>query len=236
MDDSHVLLIEKDQNRAAGIAKGLPDRAKLSIISDARNALHILMRNTFDLIALNGLLNGVQGLFTYLYDLREAKNTMLLLYPVRDSDARAHFFKCFDICLAEENPQECAAAISALLRWPGAGAVRDGDLPPGRIIYKDLGLDLERQAVVMRGKPVELTTVEFRVLFLLASNPGILFSRDRIYDRLWGIDHPYGVMGVSNFISSIRRKLGLSPKDREYIRTVHGAGYQFGKWNFEKSG
>lgn len=73
MDDSHVLLIEKDQNRAAGIAKELPDQAKLSVISDAGNALHILMRNTFDLIALNGLLNGVQGLFTYLYDLREAK-------------------------------------------------------------------------------------------------------------------------------------------------------------------
>lgn len=236
MDDRHVLLIEEDQSRASGIAKELPDRAKLFIISDAGNALHILMRNTFDLIALNGLMNGVQGLFTYLYDLRQVKNTLLLLYPVRSSDARAHFFKYFDMCLAEGNPQECAAAINALIRWPGAGAVRDGALSPSHVIYKDLDLDLERQAVVMRGNPVELTTVEFRVLFLLASNPGILFSRDRIYDRLWGNDHPYGVMGVSNFISSIRRKLGLSPKDREYIRTVHGAGYQFGKWNFEKRG
>lgn len=226
---SRVLLIENNQTWAAGIEKELPDCAKLSVIGDAQNALHILMRNTFDLIALNGRLNGIQGLFTYLYDLRQAKNTLLLLYPVQNSDARAHFFKHFDMCLAEGNPRECAAAIGALLRWTGAGASRDGGWQPNHITYKELHLDLQRQAVMMRGKPVELTTVEFRVLFLLASNPGILFSRDRIYDRLWGLDRPYGVMGASNFISSIRRKLGLSPKDREYIRTVHGAGYQFGK-------
>lgn len=79
----------------------------------------------------------------------------------------------------------------------------------------------------MKGIAVTLTTMEFRLLYFLASNPAIIFSKERIYERVWQENSLYGSKSVSDMICSIRRKLKLSPKDTTYIKTVKGAGYCF---------
>ena len=100
-------------------------------------------------------------------------------------------------------------------------------MPPGRIIYMDLTIDPLRQKVVMKDREVNLTALEFKLLYFLASNPSIVFSRDLIYERVWRENSVYGSKSVSDLICSIRRKLGLSPKDTQYIKTIKGAGYCF---------
>ena len=72
-----------------------------------------------------------------------------------------------------------------------------------------------------------LTTLEFNLLYFLASNPSIVFSREVIYERVWREDSLYGTKSVTDLICSIRNKLGLSPKDSEYIKTINGVGYCF---------
>ena len=228
--DRLVLLIDDHPERTAGVCHLLPQKsAKLSVAISVTEALHLLMLYSFDVAAVCATLERASFLFSFLFDLRRAKNTLLLLYSIPDPEDRADCLsRGFDMCLASDHPKECAAAIAALLRWPGSGPLQSGERPPGRIIFKDLTIDPMRQLVTMRGEVVDLTTAEFRILYLMASNPGLLFTREHIYERIRGVSGEYGVMGISNTISSLRQKLGLSPKDTEYIRTIHGAGYRFG--------
>ena len=84
-----------------------------------------------------------------------------------------------------------------------------------------------RRSVSIGGKPVELTAKEFDILHLLASYPGIVFSKAQIYERVWNEEYLYPSTSVSDLISSMRRKLGLNPKEGRYIQTVFGSGYRF---------
>lgn len=186
------------------------------------------MISTFDVVALDVGTEDSTHLLGLLIDLRNAKNTLLLLFPVERSDVRTSFLnRGFDMCLPECDSKECAAAICSLLRRPSANEYPTGATPPGRIIYKDLTIDPLRQKVQIKDTEVTLTTLEFKLLYFLASNPSIVFSKDLIYERVWRESSLYGSKGVSDMICSIRKKLSLSPKDSTYIKTLKGTGYCF---------
>jgi len=74
---------------------------------------------------------------------------------------------------------------------------------------------------------ISMTNKEFDILELLARNKGQVFSKEQIYERVWNDDFRYANTGVSDIISSLRKKLGLNARDNRYIQTVHGAGYRF---------
>lgn len=97
------------------------------------------MIRTFDVVALDADTEDAARLIGLLLDLRHAKNTLLLMFPIGKSDVRAAFMnRGFDMCLAENSPKECSAAVCALLRRPSADEYPTEAAPPGRIIYKDL--------------------------------------------------------------------------------------------------
>ena len=95
------------------------------------------------------------------------------------------------------------------------------------ITHMDLLIDPLRRTVVMEGRKVDLTTKEFDILYLLASHPGVVFSKAQIYQHVWNDDYAYATTSVTDHISSIRRKLELSIKDKRYIQTLYNAGYRF---------
>lgn len=198
------------------------------IASTIQNAVSQMMTRTFDVVALDTETEDAARLISLLLDLRHAKNTLLLLFPIGDSDVRAAFMsRGFDMCLAENSPKECAAAVCALLRRPSANEYPTEATPPGRIIYKDLVMDPLRQRVTMRDAQIVFTALEFKLLYFLASNPSIVFSKELIYERVWREGSIYGTKSVTNLISSIRKKLNLPPGDSEYIKTLKGTGYCF---------
>jgi len=82
-------------------------------------------------------------------------------------------------------------------------------------------------SVSIDGRIVSLTVKEFDILHFLASHPEIVFSKEQIYTHVWNEEYMYTSTSVSDCISSIRSKLGLSPKDGRYIQTVFGVGYRF---------
>ena len=187
-----------------------------------------MMIRTFDVVALDADTEDAARLIGLLLDLRHAKNTLLLMFPIGKSDVRAAFMnRGFDMCLAENSPKECSAAVCALLRRPSVDEYPTEAAPPGRIIYKDLMMDPLRQRVTMRGSQLSFTALEFKLLYFLASNPSIVFSRELIYERVWRESSLYGSKSVNDLICSIRKKMGLSPKDTDYIKTVKGVGYCF---------
>jgi DNA-binding response OmpR family regulator len=95
--------------------------------------------------------------------------------------------------------------------------------------FGDLVIDPVAREVKVRGEIVEVTRVEFELLDLLSANPRVVFSRERMLDRLWGPGW-YGDPHVLDVhISNLRRKLGEDPRNPHYIRTVRGVGFRIGE-------
>ena len=91
---------------------------------------------------------------------------------------------------------------------------------------KDLIIDPESRQVFLKGKELKLTRKEFDLLFCLASNPGKVFTRDQLYDRLWDEQSAFNVDDVVKaHIKALRQKLSAS--EMEYIKNVWGVGYRF---------
>lgn len=224
-----ALLIVSDKERAEYHRTFLRNiGVTLYIAATIRDAVSQMMILAFDMVALDVGVEDSSRLIGLLLDLRHAKNTLLLLFPIKDSDTRAAFLnRGFDMCLSESGPKECAAAICALLRRPFASEYPAEAAPPGRIIYEDLTIDPLRYKVTMGSREISLTTLEFKLLYFLASNPSIVFARDLIYERVWRENSLYGSKGVTDMICSIRKKLGVASSDQKYIKTIKGTGYCF---------
>lgn len=132
-----------------------------------------------------------------------------------------------DVCLEKPvDADEVVAVINASLRRAARMQGRGIKLVPC-ITHKEMTIDPLRRTVVMEGQTIELTTKEFDILHLLASYPGIVFSKGQIYKHVWNDDYAFGTTSVTDLISSLRRKLGLNSRDKQYIQTIYNAGYRF---------
>jgi len=119
------------------------------------------------------------------------------------------------------SPRELVARASAVLRRQG----RAGE-PADAVQVRGLRLDPRTQDVTVGGAPVELSALEFRLLYFLASHPRQIFSRDRLLDEIWGRDCPVTLRTVDVHIRRLREKIEPRPENPEYIGTVRGAGYR----------
>ncbi len=119
-------------------------------------------------------------------------------------------------------PRELVARIQNVLR-------RSADTPTNKTLlrYDDLEIDAERRAVKLGGQLLELTTMEYQLLLLLAQNPGKNYTRDEILNELRGIDAQLFSRSVDILVSRLRQKLGDTGKDQRFIKTVWGTGYVF---------
>ena len=79
----------------------------------------------------------------------------------------------------------------------------------------------------MDGEEIDLTAHEFDLLFLLASNPGIVFSRESLVQKVWGDDTFVSARSVDTLVKRIRKKIEPDPEEPQFILTVWGTGYKF---------
>jgi len=114
------------------------------------------------------------------------------------------------------SPRELLARVKAILRR-AEPAPRENMLALG-----DVTIDVEGREVTVDGHQVELTAKEFDLLTYFVESPGVVHSRDRLLDRVWGMSYPGGTRTVDVHVGQLRRKLGRP----ELIRTVRGAGYK----------
>ena len=121
--------------------------------------------------------------------------------------------------------REFRSRIRALLRravtpYPGRG--REAVIERG-----ELRIDIPRRAVEVRGEPVQLTFIEFELLALLASSPGVVFSRRELLERLRGSADYREPRTIDVHVRHLREKIERDPGDPELILTLRGAGYRF---------
>lgn len=123
--------------------------------------------------------------------------------------------------------QELLARVKALLRrYDDFGSIREIKLE-NQIQVGPITLDTAKKVLIVRGDPVRVTPTEYKILQLLMSNPGHVYSAEEIYEHVWASD-AYAVENtVMVHISRIREKLEINPKRPEYLKVVWGIGYVF---------
>jgi two-component system alkaline phosphatase synthesis response regulator PhoP len=117
--------------------------------------------------------------------------------------------------------RELMARINAVLR-----RYDDRENKNQTINVDDLHINEDRHEVSINGKTVELTLKEFDLISFLAKNRGIVFTRDQLLDKVWGIDYAGETRTVDVHIRYLRRKLGLDENEDKYIQTIRGKGYK----------
>jgi len=128
--------------------------------------------------------------------------------------------------------RELVARARALLRRPRQpAAAPEGDAPlPGgdaSIRLRGLAIDVPKRRVTVDGEAAELTDQEFRLLHLLATHPGIVFSREALLAKIWRGDTFVTVRSVDTLVKRLRRRIEKDPAEPQYLLTVWGVGYKF---------
>lgn len=119
-------------------------------------------------------------------------------------------------------PRELVARIQSVLRRTSTAIPSEN-----KIIYQELTVDFNKRDALISGNQVLLTSMEFEVLTIFVKNPGRVFDRDQLMDKLKGIDLEVFDRSVDVLMSRLRKKLGDNPKNPTFFKTVYGAGYIF---------
>jgi two-component system phosphate regulon response regulator PhoB len=120
------------------------------------------------------------------------------------------------------SPRELVARAKAVLRRQARPA-ESAEV----VETRDLRLDARTQEVTVRGRSVELSTLEFKLLHFLASHPRRIFSREQLLDEVWGRDRFVTPRTVDVHMRRLREKIEDHPEKPQYLQTVRGAGYRF---------
>lgn len=155
---------------------------------------------------------------------------IMVAAPFSSGEERAAMFRRgADACVEKPiNAEEILAIMEAVRRREERTIHHSSNHDRIQIKYKELVIDALHRSVTMRGTPIVLTRKEYDILYTLATHIGNVMTKEEIYTTVWKDNYTPKMTNVSDQISSLRRKLGLSSKDTGYIQTVIGVGYRFG--------
>jgi DNA-binding response OmpR family regulator len=194
---------------------------------DGREALDRLREDNFDLVVLDVMLPKQDG-FDVCRQIRARSTVPIIMLTAKTEEidkvlglelgADDYITKPFSV-------REFRSRVKAVLRR--AALAHPDDQFEEAIRQGDLVIDFERRQVTARSEPVRLTYVEFEVLAALARNPGRVFSRTMLLERVWGDSSYRDPRTIDVHIRHLREKLEAEPKHPELILTVRGVGYRF---------
>ncbi len=200
------------------------------IETDGKRGLALAMEGGFDLLILDVMLQGING-FDICREVRRKFNIPIIMVTAKQEDIdkiKGLSLGVDDYITKPFSPAELVARVKAhiqiheLLLHSTADDGNEDTIKAG-----DLRIVVNSRRVFVGEQEVSLKNKEFELLLFLAENPDIVFSKDTILDRIWGIDSTADTATVTVHINRIREKVEETPSEPKYIQTVWGVGYKF---------
>ena len=226
-----ILVIEDNKDLAHLLEIHLRDLSfEVDLALDGRSGLAKAESNRYDLIILDLMLPGIDGL--EICRRVRSKNTYspILMLTAKSSEfdrvlglemgADDYVTKPFSI-------RELLARVKAIFRR--MDELKSGSREGKQAILnaRELVIDPQKRHVSLRGKTVDLTAKEFDLLYYFARHPGRVFTRSQLLDVVWGYGHDGYEHTVNSHINRLRAKIEENPSQPKYILTVWGVGYKF---------
>jgi two-component system alkaline phosphatase synthesis response regulator PhoP len=224
MASKRVLVVDDDVKTVELVKLYLSrDGYRVLAAYDGEEALHLARENRPDLIVLDLMLPGVDGL-EVCRTLRNESDVPIIMLTARTTDEdklTGLGLGADDYVSKPFSPRELAARVRTVLRR------LPGERGPVEIKRGELVLNFLKHEVSVGGRPLALTPVEFKLLGVLVKEAGRVFSRAELVEKALGYDYKGFDRTIDVHILNLRRKLEPDPVHPKYIKTAYGAGYRF---------
>jgi len=227
-----ILVVDDDANTARLVKLYLQkDGHTVVVAEDGAQALAVAREKKPDLIVLDLMLPFVDGL-EVCRTLRQESDVPIIMLTARTTDAdklAGLDIGADDYVTKPFSPGELAARVRAVLRR------LPGERGPDELRRGDIVLDFRKREAFRLGQPLGLTSAEFRLLGVLALQPGRVFSRDQLIEKALGENFDGFERTIDAHVRNLRRKVEIDPAHPRCVKTVYGAGYSFAEATDEES-
>ncbi|WP_018212150.1 response regulator transcription factor [Desulfitobacterium hafniense] len=200
--------------------------------ADGAEALSVFEAENPDLVILDVMMPKLNGFDVCTQLRKKGSNVPIIILSAKgDIVDKSVGFKAGadDYLVKPFSTLELSLRIEALLRRREHQTGGAGEAEKESVKLGDLEILFKRYEARLKGKRVELTPKEFKILAYMAGHPGEVFTREQLLTYVWGEDYVGELTGIAVFIRKIREKIEEDPSKPKYLQTVWGVGYKFGE-------
>lgn len=220
-DDEAIANLERDYLLLSGY--------ETDIAKTGSEGLFMAIDNDYDLVLLDIMLPGMDG-FSICRRIREKKETPILFVSAKKEaydKIQGFGLGADDYIVKPFDPAELVARVKAHISRFEKLTSHEPLRHKTVIEYSGIRIDEDARQVYKNGVEIGLTSKEFEILLLFMNNPNMVFSREQIYERVWGFDSYGDTATVTVHLNRIRDKIEDDPARPRYLQTIWGAGYIF---------
>ncbi len=226
---NYKILVADDEAEIRSLLKLYLENEGYSVVEavDGLEAMEKLKSDKPDLCVLDIMMPGMDG-YQVLRKLREDSNIPVIILSAKDADSEKILglnLGADDYIAKPFNALEAVARINSNIRRFYKLGSSEVKLPTVKV--RNLELDQESCTLKKDGEPIELTSIEYKIMELFMNHPGKVFTKQQIYEYGWGEDYFIADNNIMVCISKLRSKLSEDPA--EYIKTMRGLGYRLEK-------
>ena len=219
------ILVVDDEAEIVRLVRAYLERAGYVVVcaSEGHEALAVFRHERPNLVVLDLNLPGLDGLSVCRAIRRDSDVPIVMLTARLEETDRLIGLElgADDYVVKPFSPREIVARVRAVLRRTEGIPVR-----PEVVSAQGVTLDLTRHTATVAGRSLDLTTLEFELLAVLAAHPGQVFTRQQLLERAQGNDYAGYERTIDAHIKNLRKKLGDDPQHPRYIETVRSVGYR----------
>ena len=230
METNHVLIVEDDKEIREGVQIYLQSQGyKVFQAADCIEGLEVLEKEEIHLAIVDIMMPRMDGIRMTM-KLREKYDFPVIMLSAKSEEVdkiTGLNIGADDYVTKPFTPMELMARVNSQLRRYRKFLEK---LTPKDNVHVIGGLEINEEAVevTMDGNPVKLTPIEYKILLLLAKNPGRVFSAEEIYERVWQ-EKAINTDTIMVHVRNIREKIEIDPKNPKYLKVVWGVGYKIEK-------
>lgn len=218
-----ILVVEDNKKLLQTIEKELARHFEVECCEDGEEALYLIKQGIYDLVVLDLMLPGLDGIDILKNVRKDHIDTPILILTAKESlDEKMEAFSigANDYLTKPFYMEELVARVYAILRT--TGKLKNKNV----LQFKDLHVDINEKRVFINDCEIELQNKQFNLLEYFLLNKGCILLKEQIYDRIWGLDSDSTIEIVEVYVSNLRKKLSKFGYDK-YIKTKRKVGYIF---------